>query len=243
MSKRLNGTAVKDSEYPRDPNGYYVETRASVEQLFDVLDFGVSPLIWDPCCGSGNILDVARGRGFATVGSDVVDRFKPGGHRFFRGSALLASKWPNEPGRTLSLVFNPPYSEPFKGIAENIIEHLLGLVPFYRLAALVPLEFQCGQGRYERLYSPRPTVGQRPSHVVSLMERPSMPPGLMLEALGEDCRGGGMAEYCWIVWTAGGPHRTEHLFAPPSAYRELDLSARRKRALRHPSASGNAKRT
>lgn len=239
MSKRLNGTSTKDAEYPRDPDGWYIETRACVEQLFDVLDFGDDALIWDPCCGTGNILDVALGRGLATVGSDIVDRFKPGGHRFYRGSILAATKWPSHPGRRLSIISNPPYNEPDKGIAERIIEHVLDLDCFFRAAFIVPLEFQCGQGRYEKFFAPYPRIGSRPSHVVSFSQRPSMPPGQMLEDLGESCRGGGMADYCAVVWTAGGPHRTEHLFAPPTEYQQIDLSARRKRALRGPSASGN----
>jgi hypothetical protein len=194
MSKRLNGTSTKDSEYPRDPYGWYVESRACVEQLFDVLDFGPNPLIWDPCCGSGNILDVAAGRGWSTFGSDVIDRYKPGGHRFIRGSALTVSKWPSQPGRTLSIVTNPPYNEPEKGIAERIAEHLLDLNCHYRLVLIVPLEFQCSQTRFDKFFAPKPRFGNRPSHVVSFMERPSMPPGVELEARGEAARGGGMAD-------------------------------------------------
>ncbi|MBA2717723.1 MAG: hypothetical protein H0U52_00580 [Chloroflexi bacterium] len=235
MSKRLNGTDTKDAEYPRDPFGWYVETAASVDQLADAIDFRDS-LIWDPSCGSGNILDVFARRGHPTIGSDVIDRFKPGGHRFYRGSFLSCTKWPTMGERPLSIVCNPPYNEPAAGMAEAFIWRTLQLVPFYRAAFLVPLEFQCGQGRYEKFYAPKPAAGMRPSHVASLMERPSMPPGEMLSALGESCRKGGMADYCWIIYTAGGPYQTEHLFLRPTPEADLDLSARRKRADRNAGA-------
>ena len=224
MSKRLNGTATKDREYPRDPLGWYVEEERDVEALFKLVDFGTD-LICDPSCGRGTILDVARRFGHRTFGSDLVDRFKPGGHDFARGNFLSTTAGPLVP---YSFVFNPPYNEPEKGIAEAFVHHAFKLGDWERLAILVPLEFQCGQGRFERLYS-----RHRPSHVISLMERPSMPPGQMLEDKGESCRGGGMQDYCWIVWTAGGPYRTEHLFAPPSGTVALDNSTRRVRAGRN----------
>lgn len=225
MTKRLNGTG-RDKEakqYPRDPFGWYIESRASVEQLFDTVDFG-DALIWDPSCGSGNILDVAATRGHATLGSDVVDRFKPGGHTFHRGNFLLSTRYPST---GFSIVNNPPYNEPEKGIAERFILKAIEDVPFRRAAFLVPLEFQCGQGRFERLYSKHP-----PSHVVSLMERPSMPPGAEVEALGEKAFKGGMSDYAWLVWSAGGPHRTEHLFARPTAYPDRPLMDRRQQVIR-----------
>jgi hypothetical protein len=236
VSKRLNGTGTKDAEYPRDPFGWYIETRAAVAQLADALDFRDS-LIWDPACGTGTILDEFAARGHPTIGSDVIDRFKPGGHRFYRGSFLACTKWPSGGERPLSIVCNPPYNEPAAGIGEAFIWRTLQMIPFYRAAFLVPLEFQCGQDRYHKFFAPEPAVGMRPSHVASLAERPSMPPGEMLSALGESCRKGGMADYCWIVWTGGGPWRTEHLFLRPTPEVELDLSARRKRADRAAGAS------
>jgi hypothetical protein len=232
MSKRLNGTATKDAAYPRDPNGWYVETETSVRQLFELVDFG-SDLIWDPSCGRGTILDVARRLGHATMGSDIVDRFKPGRHQFYVGDFLRIH---GPPMLRHSIVCNPPYNEPSPMIAEAFVEKALTLGGWNRAAFLVPLEFQCGQTRYRKFWRDPAT---RPSHVISLCERPSMPPGQMLEDKGESCRGGGMADYCWIVWTAGGPFRTEHLFARPTDVVAHDNSTRRVRARRN-AASASA---
>lgn len=226
MSKRLNGTSKKDSEYPRDPNGWYVETESCVDQLFDLVHF--DGLIWDPSCGRGTVLDVARRRGHATFGSDIVDRFRPGGHPFERRDFLRVGVPPVTAGEPFSIVNNPPYNEPEPAIAEKFVRHMHKLGGWHRAAILVPVSFQCGQGRFKLF-----TEDCRPSHVISLMERPSMPPGVMLEERGETCRKGGMEDYIWMVFTSGGPYRTEHLFAKPSKAVAHDNSTRRVRAGRN----------
>lgn len=233
MTRRLNGTSKKDREYPRDPLGWYVEPESAVEQLFDCVDFGTDT-IWDPSCGRGTILDVARRRKHRTIGSDVVDRFRPGGHHFYRWDFLKGGGSPVGLFSRFSIVNNPPYNDPEPMIAEQFVLHALEIGGWRRAAFLVPIEFQCGQRRYERIYS-----RHNPSHVISLMERPSMPPGQMLEEVGETCRKGGMQEYIWLVFTEGGPWRTEHLFARPSAAVQHDNSTRRVRAGRN-AASASA---
>ena len=203
---------------PRDPHGWYVEPRSAVEQLADAIDFGDS-VIWDPSCGGGTIPSVFEDRGHIAIGSDIVERprwFRGSSWRFYPGNFLNLTKWPTPPGgRKLSIVCNPPYNEPIAGIAEMFVHRALNMGEenphFFRAAFILPIEFACSQGRYERLYSKRP-----PSHVCFYSERPSMPPGQVLRDRGEDARGGGMADYVALVWTAGGPYRTEALFLKPS---------------------------
>jgi hypothetical protein len=196
----------RTSKFPRDPYDWYRETPASVEALFRAIDFRGS-LIWDMACGAGNILDVAKRHGHATVGSDIVMRGPR--HPFTRGNFLMTERYPTPPDRPLSLVCNPPYGYE-EGIAERFIHRALDHVTFCRAAFLLPIEFACSQGRYARLYSKR-----RPSHVCFLSERPSMPPGAAVEELGSEAYRNGMADYAWFIWTEGGPHRTEALFLPP----------------------------
>lgn len=222
MSKRLNGTATKDAAYKRDPLGWYVEEEFCVDQLFNEIEFE-SEAIWDPSCGRGTILDVARRRGFRTFGSDIVDRYRPGGHDFARADFLTLRA--GATGASVSIVNNPPYNEPEPMIAEKFVLHALKLRGWHRAAFLVPLEFQCGQRRFESIYS-----RYQPSHVVSLMQRPSMPPGQMLEERGESCRGGGMQDYCWVVFTLNWRGPTHHIFAKPTNAATLDNSARRVRS-------------
>lgn len=220
--RRLNGTSTKDSAYPRDPLGWYVEPESAVEQLFDCVDFD-DDLIWDPSCGRGTILDVARRRGHATYGSDLVDRYRRGGHPFVKIDFLRCRAGPR--GARLSLVNNPPYNEPERSIAEKFVRHAHKIGGWHRAAFLVPVSFQCSEGRYRLFARDCP-----PSHIVSLMERPSMPPGAMLEDLGESCRGGGMEDYIWVVFTAGWVGPAQHLFARPTNEVAPSNSARRVRA-------------
>lgn len=208
MTKRLNGTGKKAAQWPRDPYDWYREPPSAVDPLFDAIDFG-DDLIYDPSCGGGNILDVAKRRGHATFGSDIIDRYPR--HPFQRGNFLRATRFPNPADRSLSIVNNAPYNYE-QGIGERFVHKALDEVPFRLAAFLFPIEFACGQGRYERLYSKR-----RPAYVCFLMERPSMPPGAAVEAMGDAAYSGGMADYIWIVWKEGGPYRTEALFLPPSS--------------------------
>jgi hypothetical protein len=224
VSKRLSGTSNSGKQYPRDPNGWYVEPESCVEQLFDLVEF--DGLIWDPSCGRGTILDVARRRGHATMGSDIVDRYRPGNHQFTRGDFRRVQA---PPMLRFSIINNPPYNEPSPNIAEEFVEHAIRIGGWHRAAFLVPVGFQSGQTRYEKFFRPNPRSGMRPSHVISLCERPSMPPGAMLEERGESCRGGGMDDFIWIVFTAGGPFRTEHLFAAPTNATNKRVSERRVR--------------
>jgi hypothetical protein len=233
VSKRGDG---KGATYDRDPFGWYVEERATVAQLADAIPFeveGVPDLIWDPFCGGGMIPDVMFDRGHPVVGSDVIDRPKwtPaiwGEHRarFYRSNFLQATKWPTMPGRSLSILSNPAYNEPDKGTAAAAIHRALNYFPFHRAAFIVPIEFLTGQTRYAELWSRFP-----PSHVCIYCERPDMPPGELYAALGEDARGGGMQDYCAVVWTAGGPHRTETIFLRPTPEVDLLPSERRKRKI------------
>jgi hypothetical protein len=206
--------------FEQDEHGWYREPPFPVEQLFDAVDFG-DDLIYDPSCGIGNILDVAKTRGHPTIGSDIVTRGAR--HRFYRGNFLNLTRWPTMPDRRLSIVNNPPYNVP-PGAAESFIHKAIDAVPFHRAAFLLPIEFLCGVGRYQRLFSKTP-----PSHVVYCSQRPSMPPGAEIEALGDKAFKGGKADYCWIIFTAGGPHRTESRWLHPSTSPADPLSERRAR--------------
>lgn len=197
--------------YAQDEHGWYREPPFPVEQLFDAIDFREG-LVWDPFCGVGNILDVARARGHETIGSDIVQRGSR--HRFYRSNFFTSTKWPTHPrGGPLHIVSNPTYNVP-PGAALRAMLHAIETVPFDRAAFLVPLEFVCGQTRYEELFAKHP-----PSHVAFCSQRPSMPPGAEVErlkALGDDFKGG-KVDFVWIVWTDGGPYRTQALWLRPDA--------------------------
>lgn len=205
--------------YEQDEHGWYKEPPSCVEQLFDAVPFK-DGMIWDPSCGSGNILDVAKRRGFDTVGSDIVQRGAR--HPFYRQNFLTSTKWPSPRRGVLNIVNNPPFNVP-PGAALSFIEKALDMVPFDRAAFLVPIEFACGQERYSRLYTKHP-----PSHVAFCSQRPSMPPGKEVEALGDMAYKGGKADFIWLIFSAGGPYRTEAIWLKPDAV-SLPKSDRLKR--------------
>lgn len=205
MSKR---STVK---YEDDPHQFYREPAFCVEQLFENMNFGDS-LIYDPSCGKGNILDVAKTKGHSTVGSDIVDRFPA--HRFFRANYIKQTKFPTPVDQPLSIICNPPYGtvDGVRYMANRFVKKTLADLDFYRAAFLVPIEFNCGQTRFAEIYSKR-----APSHVLFCCQRPSMPAGNAIEGMGDRAYKEGMADYCWIVWTRGGPYRTEAIYMRPHA--------------------------
>ena len=205
MVNRPAGGA-RSQKWERSDYDFYREPRAAAEQLFEGIDFG-DDRIWDPCCGQGNILDVAKARGHDTVGSDIIMR--GAAHRFTRGNILSITRPPSGLGRALSVVTNPPFSyQP--DIAERIIRKVLDF-PVRRAAFIVPIAFLAGQDRY------RFFTDLRPSHVCIYSQRHTMPPGLLIEDMGDAAYRGGMADYCAVVWTPPNRYRTETVWLRPSA--------------------------
>jgi hypothetical protein len=207
MPNRPAGGA-RSKRWERAPYDWYCESPRVVEQLLARIDFG-SDLIWDPCCGRGNVLDVAKRWGHPTIGSDVVDRHPR--HRFFRANALTqVARMPSAPGRETSVISNTPYSYE-KDIAERIIVHILDRFNPRRAAFILPIAFMCGQERWR---------GQKfagrfyPSQTCIYTERHTMPPGHLIDEMPRPFEGG-MQDYCALVFTR--PHRfkTETIWLPP----------------------------
>jgi hypothetical protein len=206
MVNRPAGGA-RSQKWDRAPYDWYCDGPRVTEQLLSRIDFG-NDLIWDPCCGRGQILDVAKQWGHPTIGSDVVDRHPR--HRFFRGNVLTLTKGPRPEDRELSVITNTPYSYE-KDIAERIILHLLDHFAPRRAAFILPIAFLAGQERWR---------GNRfagrffPSHTCIYRERHTMPPGHLIDEMPKPFEGG-MADYCALVFTRPHRFRTETVWLPP----------------------------
>jgi hypothetical protein len=121
----------------------------------------------------GTIPKIMRGSG-----ADLVDRgFGYPVRDFFSDTRMYDN-----------IVTNPPYA-----IAQTIIERALDLSR-HKVAALVQTKFLSSQKRHS-LFMLRET-----EKVIMFSRRPSMPPGKMLVEHGEEIRGGGSIDYCWVVW-------------------------------------------
>lgn len=197
--------------YERAAYDWYCESPRVVEQLMQRIDFG-DDLIWDPCCGRGNVLDVAKRYGHPTIGSDIIDR-QPR-HKFIRANVLnQMPRMPVYAGKQTSVICNPPYSyQP--DIAERIITTVLDRFNVRRAAFIVPIAFLASQDRWRD----NKFAGQwNPSHTCIYRERHTMPPGHLMETM-ESPFAGGMADYAALVFTR--PHRwlTQTVWLPPGHY-------------------------
>lgn len=203
-------------KYDRAPYDWYRESPRVVEQLFHGLSAaGVSfgdDLIWDPCCGAGNVLDVAKRYGHQTIGSDIIDR-KPR-HRFIRGNILTQiTRMPVVTGRQTSVISNTPYSYE-EDIAELIIATILDRFNVRMAAFIVPIAFLASQDRWkDNKFSGR----WKPSQTCIYRERHTMPPGHLIDVMDKPYEGG-MADYAALVFTRPHRWRTETVWLAPGHF-------------------------
>lgn len=210
MVNRPAGGA-RSQKWERSDYDWYREPPRAVEQILHEIDFG-DDLIWDPCCGAGNVLDVARRWGHPVIGSDIIDRHPR--HKFFRGSVFQVKKEPRVAGRYTSIITNTPYSYE-ADIAERIILHCLERFQCRRYAFILPIAFLAGQNRWQRMLPPPHGSGRyRPSHTGIYMERHTMPPGKLIDTM-EKPYDGGMQDYCVLIYTAPHRFRTETIWLRP----------------------------
>lgn len=199
----------------RHPLDWYVDPTWCAMQLGRALDdfameFEEGLSIWDPSCGMGNTLSYADSCGLSCIGSDVVETFRP--DQFDRPAlndiASLPPFWfsidfleCSESPAPCSIVCNPPYSYK-KGIAEAFARHALKLTS-RRVCLLLPNKWLSSQRRYH-LFQEYP-----PQAILHLTQRPSMPPGDRIAAMGNRAFRGGMIDYCWIIWDVKRPTKAD----------------------------------
>lgn len=191
--------------------------------------------MWDPACGMGNTLAAAWEAGLPTTGSDLVDNFawanfeggepdwirpewysvdfvepveKPGTQLALQVASAF------DPTRPCSIVSNPPYS--YRKVQGVVISELYARqalkVAAGRVCLLLPSKWLASQSRW-RLFTEFP-----PAAVLHLSQRPSMPPGDRIAAMGNRAFRGGMVDYCWIVWDVTRsvrPGETRAIWLPP----------------------------
>jgi hypothetical protein len=238
----VRGEISSGKHAKRHPLDWYVDEIWCARQLREALngfrlerEWGLK--VWDPACGLGNTLQAAWEAGLATIGSDLVDNFywedfaasgseglirpeffsvdfirpfevPPGSRLEQEATAAL------ERSKPCSIVCNPPYSYRKDNgliISEAFARQALKLAAG-RVCLLVPSKWLAAQSRY-RLFSEHP-----PAAILHLCQRPSMPPGDRIAAMGNRAFRGGMVDYCWVVWEAFRPTKagdTRVAWLPP----------------------------
>lgn len=181
MQKTDAGGAVAKLDahiWEREANEHYVEPEWCSRRLFEEEKF--PGFVRDPCCGFGRIVESARGAGYTTFASDLVDRGYAGLDQVvdFLGTDDCAAP---------SIVANPPFN-----IADKFALHALALPNTHKVALIFPTA---------RLNAAHWLNGTPLKRVWLMSPRPSMPPGHVI-ARGEK-PGGGKMDYCWLVWERG----------------------------------------
>ncbi|WP_067734450.1 class I SAM-dependent methyltransferase [Novosphingobium naphthalenivorans] len=206
----------------RHPLDWYVEAGWEWDQI--VRSIGAEPdvAIWDPAAGYGHSGSRLQAWTKAQIVlSDLVqnvayDDFETR-PTFISGDFL---EFEQAPVRPCSIWSNPPYSYKdvwYDGhkvkIAEAFVRHALKLAT-HRVVMILPNKWLAmGKKRSRLVRHDHP-----PQFVLHFTERPSMPPGDMIEAMGLRAYRGGMVDYCALVWdvrnpTAPGETRT--IWLPP----------------------------
>jgi len=198
-AKPSRANNARSATRAREPLDWYCEDAWPVEALLTHVPF--RGLVYDPACGRGNIPSVFAAAGFETLATDIVDRGFEGARQLdFLGAASVSYRVPN-------IVCNPPYSYQ-DGIAEAFVRRALEIVSD-RVAMLLPIKWQASIGRY-RLFAEFP-----PEVTLIFSERPSMPPGSKIEALGRRAFKGGTMDYMWVVWRKGHQGPSPTVWIPP----------------------------
>lgn len=178
--------------WERATDDWYQEEPAASERFFFAERFYDASLtkggvIWDCCCGQGNIVRSALARGLSAVGSDIVDRHigkRPAWYRHgvdflkFRGKPLGAH-----------IVTNPPFKD---GMLEAFTRKALKIAT-HKVVIFAEARFVFGEDRALGLYR------ERPPHVIyAVTPRTSAPPGEHIMAGGKV--GGGQADHVFLLW-------------------------------------------
>ncbi len=175
----------ESSLWARDPHDYYVEPPWVSERLFALEKFRGA--IYDPACGSGNIVRSALAACYPAVGSDLVKRCT----ECEDIADFLAS---NE--HVDNIVSNPPFGlcDDRKAKTHPFVAKALA-VARYKVALLLPANWVQGDARSRWLE----TTPLRRVYFIS--PRPSMPPGDALTAGMKP--GNGTTDYAWLIFMHG----------------------------------------
>lgn len=193
-----------NSGYEKSSFDWYVEQQWVTEALIASewgggLAFGAFGTIWDPACGMGNVLQAFASHGTNIHATDIEFRgFAARGYfqeLDFVGSLEFVRS--AAPKNRYSIVSNTPYSYK-RGILEAFIRRAMEL-DAEKVAFLMPVARQAG-GKRQSLFEEFP-----PARIYVLSERPSMPPGAQIEAMGDKAYKRGKIDFMWVVWDRRNP--------------------------------------
>ena len=210
MTAELSNSATKKK--PRHPWDWYVEEPWVTHALADMIDLESHVDYLDPFCGLGTIPQTLIDLGLRAFGTDKFARTDA---RFFLGTHdfLGDQRHMMEASSALSIIMNPPFSvqdgKLVRGLSLAIVKRALEIAT-HKVCALIPLKWLASEGRHAFFEKTKPTI-------LIFSQRPSMPPGDMLEGLGPDAYRRGKVDYMWLVWDKQAPRAATAptLWIPP----------------------------
>ena len=223
----------------RHPYDWYVEQGWEWEQIVKAIgleEAETGTTIWDPAAGFGHSAVRLQGIGFdgRIVLSDIVNRvqwddFDRTAGVSFENICFIEDKLKQRGDHErVSIWSNPPFSYRkywLDGrqmiVSEAFVRRALQLATD-RVVMILPAKWLAMGKKRSRLVR----IDHPPQFVLHFCERPSMPPGDMIEAMGGRAYRGGMVDYCAVVWDVRKPTlpgETRTIWLPPLA--DFDGSA------------------
>tara|TARA_R110002020_G_scaffold194133_1_gene394714 strand:+ start:1810 stop:2388 length:579 start_codon:yes stop_codon:yes gene_type:complete len=160
----------------RPAGDYYPTPDYAVKALLDRERF--TGRVWEPACGSGEMVEVIKSYDYDVVATDLFDRgYGEAGHDFTFAATL--------PKDVNAIITNPPFN-----LAEQFVERAIMLRPD-KIAMFLRLSFIEGQKRYRRIFR-----SHAPTRIWAFPARVTLYPS------GEKSRrdASGFMAFAWFVW-------------------------------------------
>jgi hypothetical protein len=227
----MRGEISTGRQAKRHPYDWYVEQGWEWEQIVRAIgleEARTGTAIWDPAAGFGHSASRLQGIGFPgpLLLSDIVNRVawddfeRPENVEFesmcfIEDMPVMARLFPR-----ISIWSNPPFSyrhywlDGQKMIVSEAFVRRALQVATDRVVMILPAKWLAMGKKRSRLVR----IDHPPQFVLHFCERPSMPPGDMIAAMGGRAYRGGMVDYCAVIWdvrSPTAPGETRTIWLPP----------------------------
>lgn len=227
----MRGEVSTGRKAKRHPYDWYVEQGWEWEQIVAAIgleEADTGAAIWDPAAGFGHSAVRLQSLGFdgRIVLSDIVNRvawddFDRTVDVTFENICFIEDDLKQRGSiARLSIWSNPPFSYRkywLDGrqviVSEAFVRRALSLATD-RVVMILPAKWLAMGKKRSRLVR----TDHPPQFVLHFCERPSMPPGDKIEAMGGRAYRGGMVDYCAVVWDVRKPTlpgETRTIWLPP----------------------------
>lgn len=230
----MRGEVSTGRKAKRHPYDWYVEWGWEWEQIVGAIGLEeavTAATIWDPAAGEGHSAEWLESAGFKGqfILSDIVNRITPKRWAVFERPDNISFEnicfieddlKQRDRHERISIWSNPPFSYRkywLDGrqmiVSEAFVRRALSLATD-RVVMILPAKWLAMGKRRSRLVR----IDHPPQFVLHFCERPSMPPGDMIAAMGGRAFRGGMVDYCAVVWDVRKPTlpgETRTIWLPP----------------------------